>query len=106
MATFKEFQRLDIRVGTVVAADRVPNTDKLIILRVDIGTEMRQIVAGMGAFFTPDHFVGRQLVILTNLEYRMFCGVESQGMVMAADVAGRPILINPETAVPAGAVVR
>jgi methionine--tRNA ligase beta chain len=106
MVTFDDFKRLDIRIGTVLAAEKVARTDKLIKLKVDIGTETRQIVAGMGEFFTPESFVGKQLVILTNLEAKKFCGEESQGMIMAADVGGTPILLAPETKVPAGTVVR
>ena len=104
--TFDDFRKLDIRIGKVLSAERVENTDKLIKLQIDLGSEKRQIVAGMGEFFEPSHFVGKELTILTNLEPRTFKGVQSQGMILAADVGGKPILLHPEKEIPPGSIVK
>jgi methionine--tRNA ligase beta chain len=104
--TFEDFKKLDIRIGRVLSAERVEDTDKLIKLQIDLGTEKRQVVAGMADFLEPDHFIGKEVPVLTNLEPRTLRGVESQGMVLAAEVGGRPVLLLPEDEVPPGSVVR
>ena len=105
--TFEDFKKLDIRIGRVLSAERVEGTDKLIKLQIDLGTEKRQVVAGMADFLEPDHFTGKEVPVLTNLEPRTLRGVESQGMVLAAEVeGGRPVLLLPEDEVPPGSVVR
>ena len=106
MITFEDFTKIDLRIGTVLSAARVEGTDRLIKLDVDMGTEKRQIVAGMGEFLEPDAFVGKQVPVITNLEPRKLRGVESQGMLLAADVDGRPVLLHPIENVPPGSVVR
>ena len=94
--TFEDFKKLDIRIGRVLSAERVEGTDKLIKLQIDLGTEKRQVVAGMADFLEPDHFKGKEVPVLTNLEPRTLRGVESQGMVLAAEVeGGRPVLHTP-----------
>lgn len=104
--TFEDFKKLDIRIGKVLSAEKVENTDKLIKLQIDLGAEKRQLVAGMGEFFGHEHFIGKQLVILTNIEPRTFKRVQSQGMILAADVGGKPILLHPEAEIPHGSVVK
>ena len=104
--TLEAFKKLDIRIGRVLSAERVEGTDKLIKLQIDLGTEKRQVVAGMADFLEPDHFIGKEVPVLTNLEPRTLRGVESQGMVLAAEVGGRPVLLLPEDEVPPGSVVR
>lgn len=106
MITYEEFQRLDIRIGTVKGADRVEGTDRLIRLLVDIGTEQRVVVAGMAHTYSPEEFIGRQVPILVNLQPRKLKGIESQGMILAVDVEGRPYLLQPDREVPPGSKVR
>lgn len=106
MVAFEEFAKLKIRIGTVVSCSKVEGADKLLRLQVDLGDETRQIIAGMAEFFPVDHLVGKQVPILTNLEPRKFKGLESQGMILAADVGGRPILLHPEANIPAGSIVK
>jgi len=89
-----------------LSAMRVEGTDKLIRLEVDIGSGKIQIVAGMAEFRDPDDLVGKQVPILVNLEPRKFRGIESHGMILAADVGGRPILLHPEVEVPPGSTIR
>ncbi len=104
---FEDFQKLDIRIGKVISAEKVPEADKLIKFIFDIGGEKRQIMAGMSEFFNdPSILIGREMPILINIVPRKFKGYESQGMIIAADVDGRPILLHPEREIPAGSVVR
>ncbi|MBN1254909.1 MAG: methionine--tRNA ligase subunit beta [Deltaproteobacteria bacterium] len=106
MVTFDDFTKLDIRIGTVTAADKVEGADKLIRLELDLGGESRQVVAGMAPAYTPEEFIGRQVPILVNLEPRKLRGIESQGMILAADVDGKPVMIIPDKEVPPGSKVR
>jgi methionine--tRNA ligase beta chain len=106
MITFDDFMKLDIRIGTVTAADKVAGADKLIRLELDLGGEHRQIVAGMATTYAPEEFIGKQVPILVNLEPRKLRGVESQGMILAVDVDGKPVLLLPDREVPSGSVVR
>ena len=107
MITFNDFSKLEIKIGTVKSVSKVPNTNKLLLFTIDVGEEERQIVAGMAEFFPdPSDLVGKQLPVLLNLEPRTFQGNTSHGMIMAADVAGRAVLLHPGEEVPAGSVVR
>jgi len=106
MITFDDFEKLEIRMGKVLSAERVRGTDKLMRLEIDFGTEKRQLVAGMAEFFESNHLMGKELPVLVNLEPRKFKGIESQGMVLAVDVDGKPVLLHPEEEVPPGSIVR
>jgi methionine--tRNA ligase beta chain len=106
MITNDDFMKLDIRIGTVRAADKVPGADKLIRLEIDLGGEQRQVVAGMAHTYAPEEFIGKQVPIVVNLEPRKLRGIESQGMILAVDVNGKPVLLLPDREVPPGSVVR
>jgi len=106
MITFDDFMKLDIRIGTVTAAEKVQGADKLIRLELDMGGETRQVVAGMAHTYAPEDFMGKQVPILVNLEPRKLRGIESQGMILAADVGGKPIMLIPDREVPPGSTVR
>jgi len=106
MITFNDFKKLDIRVGKILSADKVDGTDKLIKLEVDFGAEKRQLVAGIAEFFEPDNLIGKEIPVLMNLEPRSIRGIESQGMILAIDVDGKPVLLLPEREVPPGSIVR
>jgi methionine--tRNA ligase beta chain len=106
MITFDDFKKLDIRIGKIVSVEKVAGTDKLLKLEVDLGTEKRQIVAGIAESHAPEQIVGREIPVLANLEPRTIRGVESHGMILAADVEGKPVLIHPEKEVPAGSIIR
>jgi methionyl-tRNA synthetase len=96
MVTFEEFQKLDIRTGLVLSAEPVPKSNKLLKLQVDIGSEKRQIVAGMQQFYTPDEMVGKNVVVVTNLAPATIFGVESNGMILAAgDAASLLVPLKP-----------
>ncbi|MBI4400565.1 MAG: methionine--tRNA ligase [Nitrospirae bacterium] len=82
--TIEEFQKVQLKVGKVLSAERVPKSDKLLKLQVDLGGEQRQVVAGIGKTYEPESLVGRRVVVVTNLKPAKLMGVESQGMVLAA----------------------
>jgi methionyl-tRNA synthetase len=105
MIHIDEFRKLDLRVGVVKSAEAHPNADKLLVLKVDIGSEERQIVAGIRAHYQPEELIGRQVVVVANLETATLRGLESQGMVLAASDEGRVVILTPEKAVHAGAKV-
>ncbi len=105
---FEDFTKLDLRVGTITAAEKVPKADKLLKLAIDIGeAESRTIVSGIAQHFAPEELPGKQVLVLCNLEPRKMRGVESQGMVlMAEDAEGKLVFVQPGREVPAGAEVR
>lgn len=103
MVTIDEFKKVDLRVGTVLSAGPHPNADKLLVLRVDLGSEERQIVAGIKGHYEPTELVGRQIVVVANLETAKLRGVESQGMLLAASDGNRIVLLTPEKNVNPGA---
>lgn len=103
--SFDDFSKLDIRVGEIRAAERVPETDKLLKLTVDLGeTQPRQIISGIARFVHADELPGKQCLFAANLEPRLIKGLESQGMILA--VGGKDdtpfTFLIPETHVPPG----
>jgi methionine--tRNA ligase beta chain len=105
--SFNDFKKLDIRIGTVESVEKIKGTDKLLKFVFDFGSEKRQIVAGMAEFFEDiNSLVGKQMPILMNIETATFCGHESQGMILAADVEHKPVLLFPEKEIPSGSKVR
>ncbi|OQX00608.1 methionine--tRNA ligase [Candidatus Parcubacteria bacterium A4] len=106
MITIEDFQKLDIRIGKVLSAEKVEGTDKLIKLEIDFGAKKRQVVTGMAEFFASDYFIGKQIPVIVNLEPRTLKGIESQGMILAANAEGKPVLLRPEKEVPLGSVIR
>jgi methionyl-tRNA synthetase len=103
--TFDEFGRLDLRVATVTAAEKVPKSDRLIRLEVTLAEEKRQIVAGIGDQYAPDDLVGKQVVMVVNLKPATIRGVRSEGMLLAAVDGKRAIIVTPESEVPSGSPV-
>ncbi len=102
--SYDDFAKLDIRVGTVVAAELVPDTDKLIKCTIDFGDfGTRTIVSGIAQFRAPEEIVGKQLPYIVNLAPRVLRGIESQGMLLAASPGGEGLaLLMPDTLVPNG----
>ena len=104
--TFDEFGRMDIRTATVLAAERVPKTDKLLKLTIDTGLDQRVIVSGIAQYYTPEEMVGKQICILANLEPRVIRGIESKGMIlMAKQVDGTMRIVTPEERLTNGATI-
>lgn len=104
---FDDFAKMDIRVGTILEAERVPKADKLLQLKVDTGVDVRTILSGIAMHYTPEQVVGRQVCVLINLAPRKMRGVESAGMIlMAEDSEGKLHFVRPENIINNGADVR
>lgn len=96
--TFDEFTKLDMRVGTIIEAEKMKKTKKLLILKVDTGIDVRTIVSGIAESFTPEEVIGKQVTVLVNLAPRALRGVESEGMIlMTEDASGKLVFVNPDT---------
>lgn len=108
MITYEDFQKLEIKIGKVIAAEKVPDTDKLLKLEVDLGEEKnRTIISGIAHAITPEDIIGKSLPFVTNLEYRTIRNIESQGMIMVAiDENDIPILLEPNKKIKSGSTVR
>ncbi|THU41029.1 methionine--tRNA ligase [Niastella caeni] len=103
---YDDFAKLDLRVGTIVAAEKVPKADKLLKLQVDLGFETRTIVSGIAAHFKPEDITGKQVVVVANLAPRKMRGIESNGMIlMAEDKTGKLHFVNPVDAIDNGSSV-
>jgi methionine--tRNA ligase beta chain len=103
---FDDFKKLDIRIGKVISAEKIENSDKLLKLQVDFGEQKLQIVSGIAEFYTPDSLVGKEFPFVINLEPRILWGVESQGMIMAASSDGKAVLLCPDREVLPGTIVK
>ena len=104
--SYDDFMKMDIRTATVLEAERVPKTDKLLKLTIDTGIDTRTIVSGIAEYYTPEQITGKQICILANLEPRKIKGIESQGMIlMAKEPDGKMRFIRPDEALANGAVV-
>ncbi len=94
--TIDDFKKLELRVGKVLSVKDHPKADRLYVLEVDLGTEKRQIVAGVKAFYKPEELTGQNVVIIANLAPAMLRGVESQGMMLAATTADSVAVLTPD----------
>lgn len=104
--TYDDFAKLDLRVGTILEAEPVANSSKLMKLIVDIGETKRQIIAGIQKTYSPEILIGKQIVIIANLEPRKLADLESQGMLLAGSAEdGSPILLQPEKITSDGSVI-
>ena len=101
---YPDFEKLDIRVGKILSAEKVEGADKLLKLEIDFGSEKRQIVAGLAPYFKPEELAGKQSVFLVNLEPRKLRGLESQGMILVAGMQ-TPVLLVPHKEVENGEVI-
>ena len=101
-----EFMTVDLRVARVLEAERIEGTDKLLRMQVDLGSEQRQLVAGIAQAYAAEDLVGKKIVVVANLKPARVRGVDSQGMLLAADAGGRPIVATFEEDVPLGTRVR
>ena len=108
MISFDDFTQMDLRTGTILKAEKMAKTKKLLVLKIDLGKEQRTIVSGIAESYHPEDVVGKKVTVLTNLKPRAIRGVESQGMLlMAEDQEGRLIFISPEDDnTPSGLTIR
>ena len=105
LITIDDVAKVQLRVATILEGERVPETDKLVKLRVKVGSEERTIVAGIGKHYDPADLVGKQIVIVANLQPRKLKGITSQGMLLAASVGDEMALLTPMAVLPDGAEI-
>ena len=106
MATYEDFQKIELKIAKIIEASEVEGASKLLKLKVDLGTEQRQVVAGIKKTYQPQDLIGREVVLVANLDPRVVMGVESQGMLLAASDDSGPILLKPDKDVPLGSIVK
>ena len=95
--TFDDFSKIDLRIGTIIEAEKMPKADKLLVLKVDTGIDVRTIVSGIAEHFTPEEVIGKRVTVLVNLAPRALRGVESQGMLLLTnDADGKLVFVSPE----------
>lgn len=104
---YDDFAKLDLRIGTIAAAEKVEKADKLLKLQVDLGSETRTIVSGIAQHFSPESLLHKQVIVVANLAPRKMRGIESQGMILTAEQPdGKLILVNPDSLTQNGSTVR
>ncbi|MDR6764102.1 methionyl-tRNA synthetase [Flavobacterium sp. 2755] len=103
---FDDFAKMDIRIGTILEAEKMPKANKLLVLKVDTGIDVRTIVSGIAESFSPEEIIGKRVSVLANLAPRALRGVESQGMIlMTTNAEGKLVFVNPDADAPNGATV-
>ena len=106
MITFDQFKQVELRIAKILSAEPVADSDKLLRLRVSTGDEERQIIAGIGKRYQPEELAGREIVIVANLEPRDIMGLESRGMLLAADSPDGPVLLQPDREALPGSMIK
>jgi methionyl-tRNA synthetase len=103
--SIEDFAKVEMRTGEIKTAEPIPGAKKLLKLTVDIGTEVRQVCAGIAEYYEPEKLIGMKVVVVTNLQPRKLRGVESNGMIVAASIGetGQPVLVTFKEDVPNGA---
>ena len=95
--TFEDFAKVDLRIGTIIEAEKMPKANKLLVLKVDTGIDVRTIVSGIAEHFSPEEVIGKQVTVLVNLAPRVLRGVESEGMLLLTNNAeGKLVFVNPD----------
>ncbi|KKS12597.1 MAG: methionine--tRNA ligase subunit beta [Candidatus Yanofskybacteria bacterium RIFCSPLOWO2_02_FULL_45_10] len=106
MINYEQFSQTELQVAEVKTAERVTGSDKLLKLMISLGEEERQIIAGIGKAYEPESLIGKQIIIVANLEPRQLMGLESQGMLLAADSEAGPVLLMPDKPVSPGSKIK
>jgi len=106
MATIDDFKKLEFRIAQIIEASDHPNADKLLVLKVDLGDRQKQVVAGIKAFYAKEELIGRQIVIVDNLDPAILRGVESQGMILAGSDESLLAVVGPDKKLKLGSVVK
>jgi len=106
MISYQDFEKIELRVGKIISAEKIENSEKLIKLKVDFKDETRQIVAGIGKSYQPEELVNKLVVVVYNLEPKEIFGYQSQGMLLAASDGSNVVLISPEKEISLGTKVK
>lgn len=106
MISYDDFAKLELKIATILSAERIEGSEKLLKLSIDLGEEQpRTLAAGIGKRYSPEELVGTQIVVIANLAPRTLVGVESQGMLLATDDESGPLLLRPQSTVKSGSGV-
>jgi len=105
MVNFEEFKKIELKIGKIKEATALAGSNKLLVLKIDLGEEVRQILAGIAKSYSSESLIGKEVVVAVNLEPRQIMGLESEGMVLAVGTEKGPILITPEKEVLPGSKV-
>ncbi len=103
--SFDYFKKLDLRIAKIIEVEKIENSEKLLKLKIDLGEEERQLIAGIGKYYKEEDLIGKEIVVIANLEPKKIFGFESQGMLLAGDIDGEPILLRPDKDVSPGTSV-
>ena len=106
MITYDDFKKIELKIAKIIEAEEVVGAEKLLRLRIDTGSETRQIIAGIKKTYQPKDLIGKEIAVVVNLEPRMVMGLESNGMLLAASGDNGPIILIPEKEVPPGSVIK
>ena len=106
MIAFDDFKKIELKIARITEAEEVAGAEKLLKLQIDLGGEKRQIVAGIKKSYQSKDLIGREIVVVVNLEPRMVMGIESNGMLLAASDDSGPVLLRPDKDVPPGSGVK
>jgi methionine--tRNA ligase beta chain len=106
MITYEQFKEIELRVAKILEATRIEGSEKLLKITVSLGEEMRVIMAGIGRRYTPEELIGREIVVVANLTPRALMGIESQGMLLAAETEEGPVLLMPDCEITPGAGIK
>jgi len=103
---FQDFEKLSLKVGKITAAEKIPGMKKILKVQVDTGDRVAQAIAGGAEFYEPNSFLGKRVIVLTNMEPKTIAGVKSEVMLLAADLQGKPVWLTVDEEVPPGTKVR
>lgn len=106
MASIEDFRKLELKIGEIKEVNEHPNADRLYVITVDLGDKTKQIVAGIRAFYPKEDLVGKQVVVVDNLDPAVLRGVESQGMLLAGSDETGTVIISPEKKLKLGSIVK
>src|SRR3989344_8932801 len=106
MISFNDWKKLDLRVGKILEVNDHPKADKLLVMKVDIGNEVRTIVVGIKNYYKKDELKGKKVVVFVNLEQKELKGIKSEGMILAAVKDDKVVLLQPERDIDVGAVIQ
>lgn len=106
MINYDDFKKVELKIAKVIDAQEVEGAEKLLKLQIDLGSEKRQIIAGIKKTYQAKDLIGRQIVVVVNLEPRMVMGMESNGMLLAASDEGGPVLLRPDKEVVPGSGIK
>jgi len=105
-ATYDDFKKLDIRVGSILETEKIPGKTRIVKGVVDLGEEKRDVIIGGAEFYEPQDLVGKTVIVIANLETKKIAGVESNAMLLAADVDDKPFWLTVDGNVPAGTKIK